>query len=173
MTPLLLKLAIDNEIWKLTRKVFLDYREVKRKLRAIIKEHDRASHRFERAVIKFIEAQVEALKKVDDDRTESLAQAHNFLKQRKREYKESYEAYSDTLKEFRDAEVNYCVTVFKVLRDFEGIPLTNLSTAFGIWDSNIDRWITEGADADKLGALYDEEFGELSRLQGSDDEESS
>lgn len=171
VTPLLLKLAIDNEIWKLTRKVFLDYREVKRKLRAVIKEHDRATHLFYRSVIKFLEAQMDALK-FDDNRTD-LHEAHEKYKQRKREYKESYESYSDTLKEFRDAEVNYCVTVFKVLRDFEGIPLTNLSTAFGIWDSNIDRWITEGANADKLGELYDEEFGELSRLQGSDDDESS
>lgn len=162
---------MDTKIWDTTRQAYVAYREVKRRLRKTIKEHDASYRRFERAFRKFMETQSQAIYRLDDPaQTQKLIQAYENLQERRREHTEHRESYSTTLKEFRDAEAKYCVTVFKVLRSEYDFKLMELGSIFGVWHSSIANWIESDENTRQLGDLYDKEFGELSRLEDDEDE---
>lgn len=162
----------NNKIWKASREAYVAYRKVKRDLRNIIKDHNASSRRLERAFKKFMETQAEAIYKLEDASQEKkLSKAYKHLQKTKREHSKSYETYSALLKEFRDTEVEYCVTVFKILRDQKGFILKEIAQIFGLWNATLSRWIQTSDDKDKLGKLYDKEFGELSRLETLNEDE--
>ena len=163
---------MDDPIWSITREAYLTYRDVKRRLRQVIKDYNASYNRLERAFRKFIEAQAEAVYRIEDPlQKEKLMDAYSDLQKRKLEHKQCHESYSDLLKEFRDAEAHYCITVFRVLRDKYGMTLMDLGSIFGVWHSSIANWIELDDNASKLGELYDEEFGELSSLEDVDEDD--
>lgn len=163
---------MNNKNWQVSREAYVAYREVKRRLRRIIKEHNASYQRFERALKRFMDTQAEAMYRLHDPtQAEKLIQGYENLQKRKRKHNECHESYSTTLKEFRDAEAHYCVTVFKILRNNYDFKLMELGSIFGVWHQSIVNWIESDDNTQQLGELYDDEFGELSRLEDLDEDE--
>ena len=150
----------DKQNWQASREVYLTYRTAKRRLNQATKAHTQTFRKLESAFSRFCKIQAEALLDYNKaSQTEKLSDAYENLRQAKIAHDATRHEINAALKAFKKVEIKYSVVIIKGLRKI-GVRMVDMERIFGIWASNINRWIQldkkKGDQA--LSEMYDEEF---------------
>lgn len=146
--------------WDASREVYLTYRTAKRRLNHATKAHNRTFRKLETAFARFSRAQTEALLEYNEaSQTQKFADAYENLRQAKIEHDATHNEISAALKNFKKIEIKYSVVIINGLLRI-GVRMVDVERIFGIWASNINRWLRldKNRDTENLSKIYDDEF---------------
>ena len=151
---------MNDKSWEKSRATYLEYRETKRNLSRAAKAEDRTWKRLEKSFTRFSRAQTAAFLEYEDaSQTEKFAKAYEALRVAKIEHDASRKAVKEAVPQFRKVEIQYAVVIMKGLEKV-GVSMRDISRIFGIWASNVNRWIRNSAEQDfeDFDKIYEKEY---------------
>ena len=149
---------MNDSQWDQSRGAYIAYRDTKRNLDRIYKEHTRTYVRREKARRRYNTAKTTAENNLDDPtQAEKLLAAYKAYQEATSNHDVARKQASHGLRDFKSSEMKYSVILFRCLRQIHGFTLTQIKNLFGVHISSISDWI-RGDNEKRLSKLYDDEF---------------
>ena len=144
--------------WQRSRQCYVAYRKSKRALNKANVDYNKSYYRLEDTFEKYMEAQKNAVSNLDEYfYLPELVKAFKNFQLAKKNHDTCRFALGDALEDFRNTEIEYSKVIFKVLREQYGISIAGIGKIFGIWGSQISRWMRDG-ETKNLKGIYNKEF---------------
>ena len=155
---------MNDKRWDTSRKVYIAYRENKRRLNRASREHIRSFKKLQATFARFTRAQSDAILKYKDaSQVEKFTEAYENLREAKLAHDASLKEITAAIADFKKKEIGYTVVIFKGLRNI-GVSMTDISNVFGVWMSHVTRLFKHNkkdqGQEQELEDMYDDEFGE-------------
>ena len=146
-----------NNNWKNSRPAYVAYRDAKRKVNLLNRDTNRASRRYDNALLKYMNTSSQSLVHSETDYSQELMKTYQEYRASKLHHDACRNAFDETIRNFRDKEIGYSIVIFKGLIKYFNLTIANISNLYGIWDSNIVRWIGKGRSKELLN-VYEKEY---------------
>ena len=149
---------MNNSHWEKSRKAYLEYRDAKRKLNTLNKACGRAHRNLKSAFSRYTTTHARALTHFEIDYSKELTNAYRTLREANLHSDACQKDFDRNIRQFRDKEIDYSIVIFRGLIKRFGLAIKDISEIYGIWSSNISKWIGKGKSKELL-RIYEKEYG--------------